>query len=188
MARWRGLPLEVGMVASIRSAFERVRAEFGRIDVLVNNVVTVIKPSVDVTEADWDGVVDLPEDCSSAARSRAHDAGAGWRQDRQYCFVAFVTLPGQLPMPRRRAWCTSRAFSRRVGAGHVNVNAVAPISRAETGTSADPVFREFILEHIPPGRMAEQRDLAGAALFLASPASDFVTGHTLVVDGGWLTL
>jgi 2-dehydro-3-deoxy-D-gluconate 5-dehydrogenase len=50
------------------------------------------------------------------------------------------------------------------------------------------VFREFVLQHIPLGRMAEPRDLAGAALFLASPASDFVTGHTLVVDGGWLTL
>ena len=84
----------------------------------------------------------------------------------------------------------TRVLAQEWAPGHVNVNAVAPTFTIvrETGSSADPVFREFILEHIPLGRMAEPRDLAGAALFLASPASDFVTGHTLVVDGGWLTL
>ena len=115
-----GLPLEVGMVASIRSAFERVRAEFGRIDVLVNNAGTFNrKPSVDVTEADWDSVVDTYLKglffCSQEA-GRTMLAQGGGKIVNIASQMAFVALPGRAAYcARRRAWCTSRAFSRKSG-------------------------------------------------------------------------
>jgi 2-deoxy-D-gluconate 3-dehydrogenase len=106
--------------------------------------------------------------------------------------MGFVALPG------RAAYCAAKAgvvhltrvLAQEWAPNNVQVNAIAPTFTVvrKPSSTADPAFRDFILQHIPLGRMAEPRDMAGAALFLASPASDFVTGHTLVVDGGWLTL
>src|SRR3954452_18444966 len=163
-----GLPLEVGMVASIRSAFERVRAEFGRLDVLVNNAGTFNrKPSVDVTEADWDGVVDTYLKglffCSQEA-GRMMLAQSGGKIVNIASQMAFVTLPGRASYCAAKAGVVhlTRVLAQEWAPGHVNVNAIAPTFTIvrETGSSADPVFREFILEHIPLGRMAEPRDLA----------------------------
>jgi len=69
------------------------------------------------------------------------------------------------------------------------VNAIAPGYMVTTNTEAlrgDPVRSRQILERIPAGRWGERRDVAGAAVFLASPAADYIHGHVLVVDGGWL--
>jgi 2-deoxy-D-gluconate 3-dehydrogenase len=71
----------------------------------------------------------------------------------------------------------------------VNVNAIAPGYMATNNTAAlraDPVRSEQILTRIPAGRWGTPEDLAGVAVFLASPASDYVNGHVLLVDGGWM--
>src|SRR5262249_3603800 len=83
----------------------------------------------------------------------------------------------------------TKALSNEWAARGVNVNAIAPGYMVTANTAAvreDPVRSREILERIPAGKWGEPEDLAGAAVFLASPASDYIHGHVLVVDGGWL--
>jgi 2-deoxy-D-gluconate 3-dehydrogenase len=82
----------------------------------------------------------------------------------------------------------TRALALEWAPYHINVNAVAPTFVRTPLVEAlleDPAVREDILRRIPLGRVAEPEDTVGAVVYLASPASDLVTGHTLVVDGGW---
>lgn len=84
----------------------------------------------------------------------------------------------------------TRAFANEWAAKGINVNAIAPGYMATDNTVAlrnDQLRSRQILERIPAGRWGEPGDLAGAAVFLCSPASDYVHGHVLVVDGGWLS-
>jgi 2-dehydro-3-deoxy-D-gluconate 5-dehydrogenase len=84
----------------------------------------------------------------------------------------------------------TRAFANEWAAKGINVNAIAPGYMATDNTTAlrnDQLRGRQILERIPAGRWGEPGDLAGAAVFLCSPASDYVHGHVLVVDGGWLS-
>ena len=83
----------------------------------------------------------------------------------------------------------TKAFANEWAPRGIQVNAIAPGYMATDNTAplrADPARSRAILERIPTGRWGEPSDLAGAVVFLASPASDYVTGHVLVVDGGWL--
>lgn len=83
----------------------------------------------------------------------------------------------------------TRAFSNEWAAKGINVNAIAPGYMATDNTTAlrsDPARSRQILDRIPAGRWGEPREIAGAAVFLCSAASDYVHGHVLVVDGGWL--
>lgn len=83
----------------------------------------------------------------------------------------------------------TKALANEWAPGNVQVNAIAPGYFATENTSAlqhDEIRNRQILERIPAGRWGQPEDLAGAAVFLASPASDYVTGTVLVVDGGWL--
>ena len=122
----------------------------------------------------------------------AHDR-AGQRQDRQHRLDA--ELPGRHPRaeptPRRRARVAglTKALANEWAAKGVNVNAIAPGYIATNNTAAlqaDETRNRQILERIPAGRWGEPADIGGAAVFLASPASDYVHGHILAVDGGWL--
>jgi 2-deoxy-D-gluconate 3-dehydrogenase len=84
----------------------------------------------------------------------------------------------------------TRAFANEWAAKGINVNAIAPGYMAADNTTAlrnDPQRNRAILERIPAGRWGQPTDLAGAAVFLCSPASDYVHSHVLVVDGGWLS-
>ena len=84
----------------------------------------------------------------------------------------------------------TRAFANEWAAKGINVNAIAPGYMATDNTTAlrnDPQRNRAILERIPAGRWGQPTDLAGAAVFLCSPASDYVHSHVLVVDGGWLS-
>ena len=190
-----GIDLEVGSVESISRAFRRIRNSFGRVDVLVNNAGTFNrKPSVDVTEEDWDTVVDTYLKgtffcCQEAGRMMlAQHSGKIINIASQ---MAFNALPG------RAAYCSAKAgvvhLTRALGLewakNGMTVNCIAPtFTVVRDEPVAESAFRQFILDHIPMGRMAHPRDIAGAALFLASSASDFITGQTIAVDGGWLTM
>ena len=83
----------------------------------------------------------------------------------------------------------TKAMANELAASGVQVNAIAPGYIATNNTAvlqADATRSRQILERIPTGRWGSPQDIAGAAVFLASPASDYVTGHVLAVDGGWL--
>ena len=103
-------------------------------------------------------------------------------------FQGGITVPGYAAAKGGVAQLT-KALANEWAAHGINVNAIAPGYIATDNTAplrADPVRSRQILERIPAGRWGEPRDVAGAAVFLASPAADYVHGHVLVVDGGWM--
>ncbi len=174
---------------------ERVLAEFGGIDILINNAGTIKRaPAVDFSEADWDLVLDVNlrsvfRLCQLAGRGML-ERGRGKIVNiaSLLSFQGGITVPAYAASKGAVAQLT-KALANEWAARGVNVNAIAPgyISTDNTAAlSADPTRNRQILERIPAGRWGEVADLTGAAVFLASRASDYINGHVLAVDGGWL--
>ncbi len=170
-------------------------AAFGRIDILVNNAGTIKRqPAAEHSDEWWDQVIEV--NLSSMFRlSRtigAHmlERGAGKIVNvaSLLSFQGGITVPGYAAAKGGVAQLT-KALANEWAARGVNVNAIAPGYMATDNTAAlraDPVRSRQILDRIPAGRWGTPADLAGAVVFLACPASDYVNGHVLAVDGGWL--
>lgn len=170
-------------------------AALGRVDILVNNAGVIRRaPFLEHTEADWDAVLSVNLKAvfllSQAAARGMAERGAGKviNVASLLSFQGGVTVPAYAASKGAVAQLT-KAMSNELAARGVNVNAVAPGYVATDNTAAlreDPARSRQILERIPAGRWGAPEDLVGAVVFLASRASDYVHGHTLVVDGGWL--
>ncbi len=189
------VPLDVLRLPSIDECVDRTLDGLGRIDILVNNAgVNVPKLAVDVTEADWDRVLDVDLKgvfftTQAVARKAMIPRGSGK-------IVSIASQMGVVGYRHRAAYCSAKAgvinLTRVLAfewAGHgITVNAVAP-TFIETPLTRpmfeDPAFKEDVLRRIPLGRLGKPEDVAGAVIYLSSPAADLVTGHTLLVDGGW---
>jgi 2-deoxy-D-gluconate 3-dehydrogenase len=167
----------------------------GRVDILVNNAGLIRRaPSVEYAAADWDRVIEVNLSsvfrlCQAAGR-RMLAAGRGKIVNLAslLSFQGGITVPAYAASKGGVAQLTKALANEWAGRG-VNVNAIAPGYIRTDNTAAlqaDPVRNRQILERIPAGRWGEPGDLAGAALFLCAPASDYVHGHVLVVDGGWM--
>jgi len=170
-------------------------AKFERIDILVNNAGTIRRaPAVDFSEADWDLVLDVNlrsvfRLCQLAGRGML-ERGRG----KIVNIASLLSFQGGITVPAYAAskgavGQLTKALSNEWAGKGVNVNAIAPGYIRTDNTAAlqaDATRNRQILERIPAGRWGEVTDLAGAAVFLASRASDYVNGHLLVVDGGWL--
>lgn len=191
------LPLHLPNLAAIDSVVRRVLDAYGRIDVLVNNAgINIPKDALDVTEADWDAVLDVNlkglffmSQC--AARSMVETGGGK--------IVNIASQNGVVGYYKRAAYCASKAgvvnLTRVLAvewAPHrIAVNAVGPtfiLTPLTQSTFDDAHLREDVLSRIPLGRVGRPEDVVGAVVFLASPAADLITGHTLLVDGGWTAL
>jgi 2-dehydro-3-deoxy-D-gluconate 5-dehydrogenase len=170
--------------------------DLGRpIDVLVNNAGTIHRaPAAEHDDDAWDRVLEV--NLSSPFRlARALGAEMVSRGRGKIVFTASllsfqggVTVPGYAASKHAIAGVT-KALANEWAPHGVNVNAIAPGYIATDNTQAlrdDPARSSAILERIPAGRWGSPQDLAGAAVFLASPASDYVHGTVLVVDGGWM--
>jgi 2-deoxy-D-gluconate 3-dehydrogenase len=170
-------------------------AAFGRIDVLVNNAGTIKRqPAAEHSDDYWDTVIEV--NLSSLFRlSRAVGAHMLERGSGKIVNVASllsfqggITVPGYAAAKGGVAQLT-KALANEWAPRGIHVNAIAPGYIATDNTAAlraDPVRSRQLLERIPAARWGAPEDLAGAAVFLASPASDYVNGHVLVVDGGWM--
>jgi 2-deoxy-D-gluconate 3-dehydrogenase len=170
-------------------------AAFERIDVLVNNAGTIRRePAADHRDEWWDEVIEV--NLSSVFRlSRAvgrhmlaRGSGKIINVASLLSFQGGITVPGYAAAKGGVAQLT-RAFANEWAGHGLNVNAIAPGYMTTDSTAAlqaDPTRSRQILERIPAGRWGAPADLVGAAVFLASPASDYVNGHVLVVDGGWM--
>jgi 2-deoxy-D-gluconate 3-dehydrogenase len=172
-----------------------VRREVGAVDILVNNAGTIARaPAAEHPDEMWDRVLEVNL-TAQFVLSRALGQDMLARGRGKIVFVASllsfqggVTVPGYAASKSGIAGLTKALANEWAGAG-VNVNAVAPGYVATDNTQAlrdDPVRREQILVRIPAGRWAEPDDIAGAIVFLSSPAADYVHGVVLPVDGGWL--
>ena len=187
--------MDVSDVASVRAGVDRVASELGRLDVLVNNAGLNIPQGVfDVDEASWDAVLDtnLKGTFFAAQAAARHMAGCG----EGGCIINVASQAGVVGIEERSAYGASKGgtvlltkvLAIELAQHGITVNAVAPTFIATELTRAtleDPAWRERILSRIPLGRVGEVEDVAAATVYLASPAAAMVTGHTLLVDGGW---
>ncbi|MEQ8965251.1 MAG: SDR family oxidoreductase [Azospirillaceae bacterium] len=170
-------------------------AALGGIDILVNNAGIIHRDAAeDFDHAAWRQVLDVNLDAawllSQAAGRRMLAAGGGSIVNiaSVLSFQGGVRVPAYAAAKHALAGLTKALANEWAGRG-VAVNAIAPGYTATENTAAlraDPERSRDLLARIPAGRWAEPDDIAGAAVFLASPAASYVHGHVLAVDGGWL--
>ena len=170
-------------------------AALGSIDILINNAGTIRRaPAVDFTVADWDDVLaanltSVFRLCQSAGRHMlAQGSGKIVNMASLLSFQGGLTVPSYAAAKGGVAQLT-KALANEWAAKGVQVNAIAPGYMDTDNTEAlrnNPTRARQILERIPAGRWGTPQDVAGTAVFLASPASNYINGHILVVDGGWL--
>ncbi len=174
---------------------QRTVEEFGSIDILVNNAGTIRRaPAVEFPQQYWDEVIAVNLTAvfrlSQMAAQHMLKQGAG----KIVNIASLLSFQGGVLVPSYAAAksgvaALTKAFANEWSSKGINVNAIAPGYMATDNTAAlrkDPDRSRQILERIPAGRWGEARDLAGAAVFLSSAASNYVHGHILLVDGGWM--
>ena len=167
----------------------------GRIDVLVNNAGIIRRaPLLEHRAADWNDVLAINLDAVfhlSQAATRRYVAQGGGKIINVASMLSFqggILVPGYTASKHAVAGLT-KSFANELAARGVNVNAIAPGYMATDNTQqlrADEERSTSILGRIPAGRWGTPADLQGAFVFLASPASDYVNGALIPVDGGWL--
>jgi 2-deoxy-D-gluconate 3-dehydrogenase len=186
---------DLATIAPLQAVVDRTLAELGGLDILVNNAGIIRRAdAVDFSEADWDAVVDTNLKsvfflCQAAGR---HMIGQG--RGKIVNIASMLSFQGGIRVPSYTASKSgvaglTRLLANEWAAKGVNVNAIAPGYIATSNTAAlqaDEVRNRQILERIPAGRWGDPTDLGGAAVFLAADASNYVNGHILAVDGGWL--
>ena len=186
---------DLSTIAPVQDVVGRTLAELGGLDILVNNAGIIRRAdAVDFSEEDWDAVIDTNLKsvfflCQAAAR---HMIGQG--RGKIINIASMLSFQGGIRVPSYTASKSGVAGLTKLLANEwaskgVNVNAIAPGYIATNNTAAlqaDETRNRQILERIPAGRWGAPSDLGGAAIFLASAASDYVQGHILAVDGGWL--
>jgi 2-deoxy-D-gluconate 3-dehydrogenase len=174
----------------------RTLERFGRIDILVNNAGTIRRtPAVDYSEDDWAAVIEVNLSSvfrlSQLAGRHMIENNRGGKIVNIASLLSFqggITVPAYAASKGGMAQLT-KALANEWAKHAINVNAIAPGYMRTNNTAAlqaDETRNRQILERIPAGRWGEPEDLAGAAVFLSSNASDYINGHVLVVDGGWM--
>ena len=187
------LPLDLRSRESINAAFADARARLGDIDLLVNNAGrALVKPSVDVTDADWDDVINT--NLKGAFFLSQLFARACLTDKRLGCIVSIASTHGMIGIAERAIYGISKAgliqMTRMLAVEWadkgIRVNAVAPatvMTPSRQEMLKDPAVRQAMLARIPIGRFVTPEEVAAAVIYLASPGAAAVTGHTLMVDG-----
>ena len=196
----KALPVkaDVANAEEINRMVEISVRELGGVHVLVNNAGIVLrKPAEEIAEEEWDRVIDINLKgsflCARAAAQAMMKAGQGGR------IINISSIMGGVALPPRAAYCASKggitALTKDLAAEWakhaITVNGIAPgwtvTEMTQSYFSQEPV-RRFVLERIPLNRLGKPEDIAHAAVFLASDYSDYITGQTIYVDGGWTIL
>jgi NAD(P)-dependent dehydrogenase (short-subunit alcohol dehydrogenase family) len=189
------VPTDVADVAAVRAAVQQTVVHFGRLDILVNGAGINIRRPVDTfTEADWDQLmaVNLKSvffACQAAAQVM--------RPQGQGKIINLGSLSFEIVVPNIALYAISKGGMRQLtralaiewAKDRINVNALAPgrfwTAMTDAVFSNDDLY-DSAVSVIPQGRPGIPSDLAGATVLLASDASDYITGQTIVIDGGWL--
>lgn len=189
------LRADLSTIAPVQVLVDATVAALGGIDILVNNAGIIRRNDLaDFSEEDWDAVVDTNLKTlfflSQAAAKEMMAQGSG----KIINIASLLSFQGGIRVPSYAAAKSgvaglTKALANELAPKGVQVNAIAPGYITTNNTAAlqaDETRNRQILERIPTGRWGKPDDIAGAAVFLASPASDYVTGQILAVDGGWL--
>lgn len=188
--------LDVRSSDSIHAALHRIIDEWGRVDVLVNNAgIPLSKPALEITPAEWGNVIATNLNgtffmCQAFGRYLVE-------RSREGLIINIGSTHGLVGYAGRAAYGTSKAAVHHLtkmlaiewAAHRIRVNAIAPgrvesNSPARAKTSSDPKLLDAARQRVPLGRFCSVEDVAEAARYLASPAAAYMTGHTLVLDGG----
>lgn len=193
----RALPLQMDMtrLADISAAVDHTVAHFGRLDILVNNAGVGpenVAENVRADDFDLTLAVNLK---GTFFASQA--AGRVMIRQQRGCIVNMSSQAGFVALPTESIYCMTKAAIAHLtkclalewGKYNIRVNAVAPTFIRTPGTEpalADPAFRADVIERIAGlHRIGEPMEVAGTVVFLASPAASLITGHTILIDGGW---
>jgi NAD(P)-dependent dehydrogenase (short-subunit alcohol dehydrogenase family) len=192
--RASGHVMDVSDVTSITTAFDEITQRHGRIDILVANAgVGANHPALDVTEADWDDMMDVN---AKGLFFTAQAAGKVMLAQGSGRIVAISSQASLVGIRDHAVYCASkgavnqlvRVLALEWGSLGVTVNAVAPTFIYTPGTAErldDPEYRRGVVDRIPMGTVGTIADVAGAVIYLASDAAALVNGAILPVDGGW---
>ncbi len=180
----------------IPTIVDRAVTELGRIDILVNNAGIIRREdAIEFSEKDWDDVMNINVKSvffmSQAVAKQFIAQGEGGKIIN---IASMLSFQGGIRVPSYTASKSgvqgiTRLMANEWAKHKINVNAIAPGYMATNNTQAlraDEDRSKEILDRIPAGRWGLPSDLAGPAVFLASPASDYINGYTIAVDGGWL--
>ena len=193
----RALPLQMDMTRldQIRRAIDGAAAHFGRLDILVNNAgIAPGNLAEDVGEEDFDLTLAVNLKGTFFA---SQAAGRVMIRQNSGHIINLGSQAGFVALPTESIYCMTKAAITHLtkclavewGRYNITVNAVAPTFIHTPGTEealADPAFRADVVERIAAlHRIGEPMDVAGAVVFLASPAASLITGHTMLIDGGW---
>ncbi|MDP9424047.1 MAG: 2-dehydro-3-deoxy-D-gluconate 5-dehydrogenase KduD [Pseudomonadota bacterium] len=186
---------DLSTIAPVQEVVERTIAELGGLDILVNNAGIIRRAdALEFSEEDWDSVIDtnLKSVFFLSQAAARHMVGQG--RGKIINIASMLSFQGGIRVPSYTASKSgvaglTRLLANEWAAKGINVNAIAPGYIATNNTAAlqaDENRNRQIMERIPAGRWGQPSDLGGAAVFLASGASDYIHGHILAVDGGWL--
>ncbi|MDZ7333463.1 MAG: 2-dehydro-3-deoxy-D-gluconate 5-dehydrogenase KduD [candidate division KSB1 bacterium] len=181
---------------SVGSIIDQTLEAMGSLDILVNCAGIIRRaPLLEFSEKDWDDVMNINIRTlfflsQAAARVMVKQGKGG----KIINIASMLSFQGGILVPSYTASKSAvmgltRLMANELAPYGINVNAIAPGYMATDNTAplrADPVRSKAILDRIPAGRWGEPEDLKGVVVFLASSASDYVTGYTIAVDGGWL--
>lgn len=189
------ITVDIAAAGGPESAVGRVTSHFDRLDILVNNAGRVVRKRAEETVPDdWDAVlslniVGLAETCRAALPYlRQSDSGS---------IVNMSSITGLVGTPLRAAYASTkmailgytRVLARELAAERIRVNAVCPgfidTDFVTPHLTSQPGAVESVLQHIPLGRMGTSEDVAWTIAFLATPAAAYITGQSIVIDGGW---
>jgi 2-deoxy-D-gluconate 3-dehydrogenase len=200
----RFLPLQLDLVSADHAMLDRtvqtVVEQFGRLDILVNNAGIIRRtPAVDFSAQDWHDVLQVNLNAAfflaqAAARVMHQQPLERGSRGRIINVASLLSYQGGVFVPAYTAAKhalagVTKALANEWAKEAIHVNAVAPGYVITDNTEAlwnDPARRQAILDRIPAGRWGDPGDMAGITLFLASPASNYVHGAIIPVDGGWL--
>jgi 2-deoxy-D-gluconate 3-dehydrogenase len=193
----RGVAVRADLMKSesIKIVIDEGLKQFGKIDILVNNAGIIRRtPAIDFSEKDWDDVMQINSKtvfflAQAAARDMMkRSCGKIINIASLLAFQGGIFVPSYSASKGAVAQIT-KAMANEWARFGINANAIAPGYMATNNTKAlreDPERSKSILDRIPAGRWGTPEDVQGAAVFLASRASDYINGHVLVVDGGWM--
>jgi 2-deoxy-D-gluconate 3-dehydrogenase len=188
------LSLDLRDVSQIQATFAQAHEHFGRLDILVNNAgLGANHPAVDVTEADWDEMMAVN------LKGLFFCCQAGGQIMLQQRYGRIINMSSQASVVGIRdhaVYCASKGGVNQItrvltlewSASGVTVNAIGPTFVYTPGTAErldNPEYLEDVLSRLPIGRVSTIMDVAGAVIYLASPAAAMVTGTILLVDGAW---